>query len=81
MDWLDCTGNQLEGIDMIDWESAPEGTTHYGSGFGQWQKSWYVISGPFIATMLDDGEDDEWECRLIDDEDREELIPGLVKRP
>lgn len=65
----------------IDWSKAPEGATHYAHGSGDWHAAWYIVAAPTVASMLDDGVDDEWEWRPIDQEDRAELIPRLVARP
>lgn len=65
----------------IDWSKAPEGATHYGPGGGAWFASWYIVGENTLATMLDDGMDDEWESREINTEDRFSLIPSLISRP
>ena len=67
-------------MNEIDWSQAPEGATHYAEKCSPWKASWYIVNGPYISTMLDDGEDDEWEMRRIDDEDRAGLLPRLIAR-
>lgn len=67
-------------MNEIDWSKAPEGATHYAAARYPWKASWYIVSEPYISTMLDDGEDDEWDMRRIDDEDRAGLLPRLVAR-
>ena len=68
-------------MNEIDWGKAPEGATHYAAKRDPWKAAWYIVAGPYISTMLDDGEDDEWDMRRIDDEDRAGLLPRLVARP